>query len=724
MLVVSIPISKYIENSKKETYNSFEEELETSANNMMIDCMIDNEEWCTIPRYGNSLKVTYNELLVKGYTDAIKDPEGDGYCDRSYVIVENKETNGVNLEYKTCLLCDRYKTDEEWCVYNDLSCELEVSGTEGTGGWYKSKVNINLKYNDPNIIETGITTMFTDKNYNGLTNYKLENNGITTIFGFVKDSIGNEGVCYKQVKIDATMPEGKIYMGYEIYPKENSTTENNKITINDLGKYGVISGIILEFTDNVTTSVEGDILYNELSVKTKGSILTGRNNAVFQITPGIYDNITVDLENTEIKNLISKIRILKNENETSVYTNKDIAIYVEATDSVTGIAGYSYDSGVNYEESNIKVFNENKEGSVIIKDNDGNISDEYEYKINKLDKVAPTLEIDYSISEGSSGYYISKISYVLNKPKENVKSVEYVEKNTSSLPTSSDSKTDIKDLTSKTYTDSTSDKFVFLRVIDKSGNVSNWYSSNLYIGGNLSITSYDQVKTTSGNTYSLTVKKCTNDTCDSMEDITVTSNAFSVSTKGSGFYQIGISHESNSELNDSLTSLNKVVYLHNFTSSSTKARSTSVDLSRVTTIKKTFSDSNTTTKTANISDSKLNLSVSGNNYTGGSAIYSCPNGGTRSGTTCTGSSYTVSGGNTWTCNSDGKWSGSWGAASCKTGYTKGSATCSGAPSSGCTPGQTYKESCTAPCTWNGNYAATYEGTSTRYYRYTVGVIVE
>lgn len=724
MLVVSIPISKYIENSKKETYNSFEEELETSANNMMIDCMIDNEEGCTIPRYGNSLKITYNELLVKGYTDAIKDPEGDGYCDRSYVIVENKEPNGVNLEYKTCLLCDRYKTDEEWCVYNDLSCELEVSGTEGTDGWYSSKVNINLKYNDLNIVETGITTMFTDKSYNGLTDYRLENNGITTVFGFVKDSIGNEGVCYKQVKIDATMPEGKIYMGYEVYPKENSTIENNKITINDLSKYGVISGIILEFTDNATTSVEGDVLFNESSVKTNGSILTGRNNAIFQVVPGIYDNITVDLENSEIKNLISKIRVLKNENETSVYTNKDIAIYVEATDSVTGIAGYSYDSGANYEESNIKVFNENKEGTVIIKDNYGNISDEYKYKINKLDKIAPTLEIDYSISEGTSGYYISKITYELNKAKENIKKVEYIEKNTSSLPTDSDSKTDIKDLSTKTYTDSTSDKFVFLRVIDKSGNVSNWYSSNLYIGGNLSIASYDQVKTTAGNTYSLTVKKCTNDTCSSMSDVTVESNAFSVSTKGSGFYQIGISHESNSELNASLTTLNKIVYLHNFESSSTQGRSASIALSQVTIVKKTFSDSNTTTMTANISDSKLNLEASGTKYSGGNAIYSCPNGGTRSGTTCTGSDYTLSGGNSWKCDSNGYWDETPGSKSCKTGYTKGSATCGSKPASGCTPGQTYFQSCTAPCTWNGNYSATYQGTSTRYYRYTVGVIVE
>ena len=34
------------------------------------------------------LKVTYDELVNKGYSDPLKDPEGDGYCDRSYVIVK------------------------------------------------------------------------------------------------------------------------------------------------------------------------------------------------------------------------------------------------------------------------------------------------------------------------------------------------------------------------------------------------------------------------------------------------------------------------------------------------------------------------------------------------------------------------------------------------------------------------------------------------------------
>lgn len=109
--IAGIAISKYIKNSQNKTYLSFEKNLKSAANNYMIDCIESNEEDCTIPEYGGSIALTYNELVNKGYSKIIKDPQSNGYCDESYVVVRNQNLSGVKLDYEVCLLCDKYKTN-------------------------------------------------------------------------------------------------------------------------------------------------------------------------------------------------------------------------------------------------------------------------------------------------------------------------------------------------------------------------------------------------------------------------------------------------------------------------------------------------------------------------------------------------------------------------------------------------------------------------------------
>jgi len=115
LLVVSIPVSKYIENSKIKTYQSHERNLEVATKNYMIDCISDNKEGCTIPSNGNHYVISYDMLIENGYSNELEDPESDGYCNKSYVIVENNSSGVVNLEYKVCLICEEYETDETWC---------------------------------------------------------------------------------------------------------------------------------------------------------------------------------------------------------------------------------------------------------------------------------------------------------------------------------------------------------------------------------------------------------------------------------------------------------------------------------------------------------------------------------------------------------------------------------------------------------------------------------
>ena len=389
LLLVSIPVTKYVENSKMKTYQSHQKELEVAAKDYMIDCISNNEEGCTIPSNGASIVLPYEKLVELGYSKELEDPDSDGYCDKSFVIAKNN-SNGVDLEYHSCLICSNYPIEVvPECQIENLTCELEVVGQQ-KDGWYTSGVTVNLKYSSANVIETGMNNDFNNVEYNGLTSSVVSKNGITSVFGYIKDDSGREARCSKEVKIDMTNPEGVIYMGYEVYPKEVTKITGNEITINNIGSYGTISGVLVEFSNNLTASATGNITGDGISIKTNGSLVSGRNKAIFEINTGVYNTLTIDLGNNSIKDMVSKIRVLKKENETSVWTNKDVAIYVDASDTITGVNEYSYDNKVTYVSSNMKTFNSNTSGTLVLKDAyisfDLSSCIEYEYLILNLFK--------------------------------------------------------------------------------------------------------------------------------------------------------------------------------------------------------------------------------------------------------------------------------------------------------------------------------------------------
>lgn len=133
LMISGVSVSKYIKNSQNKTYLSFEKNLKTAANNYMIDCIESNEEDCTIPEYGGSITLTYNELVNKGYSKIIKDPQSNGYCDESYVIVKNQNSSGVKLDYEVCLLCDKYKTDGGCTSNASETYTVKYNANGGTG---------------------------------------------------------------------------------------------------------------------------------------------------------------------------------------------------------------------------------------------------------------------------------------------------------------------------------------------------------------------------------------------------------------------------------------------------------------------------------------------------------------------------------------------------------------------------------------------------------------
>ena len=82
-------------------------------------------------------------------------------------------------------------------------------------------------------------------------------------------------------------------------------------------------------------------------------------------------------------------------------TNQNVTITVKATDTGSGIKGYSFDDGKTWQTENSKEYTENTNGITIkVKDEVENISSYKEIlNITKIDKVAPDIKVNYSTEE-------------------------------------------------------------------------------------------------------------------------------------------------------------------------------------------------------------------------------------------------------------------------------------------------------------------------------------
>ena len=503
MIIGTVAVSGYIESSKARTYESYKKDLEGATENLMVECISGNEEGCDIPEYGRDIKISYNELVEKGYSDRLKDPEGEGYCDTSYVIAKNNSENGVELEYQVCLYCSNYKSEEagceelggsdsvpptcdytqlvgastEWTKENKVisigcsdgesgcqnrifsnsigkegeviekgtitirdnagnerecevdayvdksepSCRVEIEGT-GVNGWYSPGTKVKLVSTSDEgsgVAEYGMGSSLINKDYNGKEEYEVRN-GIVTVFGYVKDEVGNEGYCSVEVRIDDATPEGEVNMGYEIYPKEDSTKSGTRLTINNIEKYGEVKGVIIYFNKNVTGSYTSYV-YDETdkNIKTGGGIVSGRDRAIIEIEEGEYEELAIYIGSSSVISSIEKVEVLKEETVTSVWTNKDVSVYIKAEDRITGIEGYSYNNGVSYQEEEIKSYSGNTSGVIRIRDKVGNVSDGISFTINKIDKTDPSCTLKASGTQGNNGWYKGTVTISIASSSDN-----------------------------------------------------------------------------------------------------------------------------------------------------------------------------------------------------------------------------------------------------------------------------------------------------------------
>ena len=105
-----VSVSKYLNKSKKAVYRDYEDTLKNATTNYFLD------HTGLLPEINDvrGTKVLATTLVNEGYLENMKDPKNNSlYCNNSsYVIVTRKDNVGFNmdLEYRVCLVCSKYKS--------------------------------------------------------------------------------------------------------------------------------------------------------------------------------------------------------------------------------------------------------------------------------------------------------------------------------------------------------------------------------------------------------------------------------------------------------------------------------------------------------------------------------------------------------------------------------------------------------------------------------------
>jgi len=485
--LISFAVTDYIKKGKNTTYENYKKNLIGAAENMIIDCLINNETDCKIdiPSDNSTEVIKYDVLVDNGYSDGLKDPEGSGYCDTSYVVVKNTGKDNLNLEYHACLFCNNYSTASTECdmvlgdddvapvcdysklsgastswtnlprtitvgcddvgfgcsqtlksktfgtegsvikngnivisdrtgnlttcpvdVYVDMekpTCELAIDG-DLNSDWYTSGAKVVFKNRNDNgsgVVTWGLGNSLASVNYNKLEQYTSDANKVQTIYGYVKDGAGNEGYCAILVQVDSIAPTATIKMGYQANYTEKLTSSINSnvtkkysTTIDNISTYAKlyinrISGLVVYLNEPLTSNLELEVI-SGTNVTTKTILASSTNKkSYFEIPITLLNSTDQVLIGSDIDLDIEKIEVLKDESETSVWTNQDVTVHIDATDIGTGVDSYSFDNNYNYDTLNFKTFASNTNGYVKVKDKAGNVSENIIYTINKIDKIKP-----------------------------------------------------------------------------------------------------------------------------------------------------------------------------------------------------------------------------------------------------------------------------------------------------------------------------------------------
>ncbi|MBR4671648.1 MAG: InlB B-repeat-containing protein [Bacilli bacterium] len=257
--LIAVPsIAKYVADSKKTAYFSYENSMEAAAKNLVIKCIEGKELECDLPKENEKNSMYLNELVNKGYVELMKNPEGEGFCDGDLSYVEIANT-GKDYEYSACLYCGQYKTDKSLCTTytydNDDPVCGEKMGEATNGRWINTNRSISIKCSDA-------TTGCTRSSYSKTFTTTTKDSTIS-----IADKSGRKVYCPVLVYVDKTMPtcDLKVTGEYDSdlgwYTGEVTVElENWQDTDSGVLTYGIGTSIIdRDYNKNTSVTVKSGI---------------------------------------------------------------------------------------------------------------------------------------------------------------------------------------------------------------------------------------------------------------------------------------------------------------------------------------------------------------------------------------------------------------------------------------------------------------------------------
>ena len=366
-----------------------------------------------------------SEWTNKSRTISVECSDPDSGCKRSrysQTFNSTMETgeisiyNSANMETKCPVTV---KVDK-----NKPTCELQIVGDDNTEttGWTSGR-NVTVKMisytdgaNESGISTYGMGTSSKKPNYNALTSYEITNiTGTTTIFGYVKDNAGNEGMCYTTVTTGLEKPIFDVRYGYQIYPEKErfetnnvsitdtnklKTTSNNPtITFNHMDKYKNVTAMIVDLSTEISDPMSwkltvGSNTYTadaesttrlRFNIETEPSLNNVSSSNKYTLTLGNIYNKEYTINRIEIEQVTG-----------NVLSRYNVAVNLRTRRQVVRTTKWSWDNGSHWDTKYYSTFdirNSAKSGTAIIQNDVPLVSNTKSYSIIQGDAILPSLTV-------------------------------------------------------------------------------------------------------------------------------------------------------------------------------------------------------------------------------------------------------------------------------------------------------------------------------------------
>jgi len=300
------------------------------------------------------------------------------------------------------------------------------------------------------------------------TNSKTYADNISGIVIKVKDALGNIAT-YEQTinieKIDKRIPT------IEITPNGATTSQSQNITITaeDNGGSGLSNENSYQYQLGTSSTEVPTGTWQDYTNGTEFTIGEGLTGDYYIWVKAVTDNAGNESSETEyiVSNKYTFDNTIKDTTEPTInsvtgnateWTNQSVTLTINATDNESGIAGYSFDNGENWQTTNSKTYTGNTDGIIIkVKDNEDNVAT-YAQTIN-IDKIDTTEATISSVSGNATGWTNGNVTLTISATDNESGIAGYSFDNGENWQTTN----------SKTYTGNTDG--IIIKVKDNAGNI-------------------------------------------------------------------------------------------------------------------------------------------------------------------------------------------------------------------------------------------------------------